>query len=276
MRRRQWDFRESTELWDQEIDNRIRDALDCQAEPLNYGKNEDLGREEALRNRVFAQIKEETTMKHTGWKFKKIAVAAGAMCILGSAVVMAAGQFKGIITHSTVQEEFSSYEELEKAEKDYQIPFDVNAPETFSNGYEFAKGYPLHTSGVDDGGNQTKLPTEVTLQYEKEGMPEVTLNEYASRAGEEITGTAHEKEGISYYYTKQDCMFVPPSYELTEEEKAAEEAGTLQVGYGSDTVERTSYSSVQWQKDGISYLLMSFETPMTEEQLVEMASEVME
>ena len=112
MRRRQWDFRESKELWDQEIDNRIRDALDCQAEPLNYGKNEDLGREEALRNRVFAQIKEETTMKHTGWKFKKIAVAAGAMCILGSAVVMAAGQFKGIITHSTVQEEFSSYEEL--------------------------------------------------------------------------------------------------------------------------------------------------------------------
>ena len=38
MRRRQWDFRESKELWDQEIDNRIRDALDCQAEPSQLWK----------------------------------------------------------------------------------------------------------------------------------------------------------------------------------------------------------------------------------------------
>lgn len=261
--------------WDQDMDSRIREALSAQTGPFEYGNKEDLGREQALRNRVIEQIKEETKMKHLGRKFKKIAVAAGTMCILGSAVVMAAGHFKGFISSSTALEEFSSYEELEQVAENYQIPFAIQAPEQFANGYVFEKGYPVHVAGMDEGNNETKLPTEISLTYKKDGMLDVTLNEYASRAGEEMTGTLHEKESVSYYYTKQDCLFVPPSYELTEEEKAASEAGTLQVSYGTDTIEKTSYSSVQWQADGISYLLMSFESALSEEEMVEMASEVM-
>ncbi len=262
-------------MWEQDMDGRIRDALSAQIRPFDYESKEDLGREQALRNRVTAQIKEKRNMKHLGWKFKKIAVVAGTMCILGSAMVMAAGHFKGFISSSTALEEFSSYEELEQVAADYQIPFVIQAPEQFANGYAFEKGYPVHVAGMDEEENETKLPTEVSLTYKKDGMPDVTLNEYVSRPDEEMTGTLHEKEGISYYYTKQDCLFVPPSYELTEEEKAASEAGTLQVSYGTDTVEKTSYSSVQWQADGISYLLMSFESALSEEQMVEMASEIM-
>ena len=100
--------------WDQDMDSRIREALSAQTGPFEYGNKEDLGREQALRNRVIEQIKEEMKMKHLGRKFKKIAVAAGTMCILGSAVVMAAGHFKGFISSSTALEEFSSYEELEQ------------------------------------------------------------------------------------------------------------------------------------------------------------------
>ena len=111
----------------------------------------------------------------------------------------------------------------------------------------------------------------------KAGLPEITLDEYVSRPEEgDAEGTHYEKDGVSYYYSEMDCLFVPPSYELSEEEKAAEQAGTLNVGYGSDEVERSRYACVKWKADGVSYLLMGFEPALTESQMVEMAQEVME
>lgn len=190
---------------------------------------------------------------------------------------MAAGHFYGFESHSTALEEFTSYEAMKEAEETYQIAFEINAPEQFDNGYVFDKGHPVHTSGMDEQGNKTPLPVEVSLSYVKAGFPEITLDEYVSRPEEGDTeGVHYEKDGISYYYTEMDCLFVPPSYELSEEEKAAEEAGTLSVGYGSDKVEKTRYSCVNWEADGISYLLMGFEPVLTESQMVEMAQEVME
>lgn len=280
MRESQRDNMKKERLLDQDMDNRIREALSLQADVMESRKKLASDQEETLRSRVLSQIEqieEETTMKHSGWKFKRIAAVAGAMCILGSAAVMAAGHFYGLESHSTAMEDFTSYEAIKEAEKTYQIPFEINAPEQFDNGYTFDKGHPVHTSGMDEQGNKTPLPTEVSLSYVKAGLPEITLDEYVSRPEEgDAEGTHYEKDGVSYYYSEMDCLFVPPSYELSEEEKAAEQAGTLSVGYGSDEVERTKYACVKWKADGVSYLLMGFEPALTESQMVEMAQEVME
>ena len=200
-------------------------------------------------------------MKHSGWKFKRIRCSSRSNVYFRKRSSDGSRTLLRIGVSQYGYGEFYLLRSYKEAEKTYQIPFEINAPEQFDNGYTFEKGHPVHTSGMDEQGNKTPLPTEVSLSYVKAGLPEITLDEYVSRLEEgDAEGTHDEKDGVSYDYSEMDCLFVPPSYELSEEEKAAEQAGTLNVGYGSDEVERSRYACVKWKADGVSYLLMGFQT----------------
>ena len=260
---------------ERELDRQIQDALTYQVSSLPELPN----REDALRSRTVRQIKEEQAMKKRNWNIRKVAVAAAAMCILGSAVVMAAGQFTAFESHSYQNEAVAGYSQIEAVCEKYGVPFEVKGPESFSNGFFFKECWPIHESGVDDEGNRTQLATAVSLTYQKEGMADVNLNQSQAVGGMEERvgeGNSHQDGEITYYYNLDHYKFVPPSYELSEEEQAAVDAGELYVSYGTDQVVENEISSVSWTSGGVLYVLQSFDTSLTESEMVEMAKEVME
>lgn len=275
--RKTYEERMQKSLWQEELDNQIRKALQNEADTFSLaGSREESAwteaREKALRQQVMDRIKEERPMKHSKWRVKKIALIAAAMCILGSAAAMAAGKFSATTSHSSANEEFTSYGEIAKVKKEYGIPFEIKAPETFENGFTFKSGRPVHVSGVDEQGNETGLPVEMHLVYGKAGMADISLRQGKARPGDEVSANGD----IRYHYTQDHYKFVPPSYELTEADKAAEAAGELYISYGSDQIEEIIVSSVLWSAEGVSYNLMSFDTALTQNEMIEMAKEIME
>lgn len=269
-------------FWQEELDNQIREALYNEADTFSLaGSREESvwteAREKALRQQVIERIKqgekEEGLMRYSKWNVKKIAVIAAAMCILGSAAVMAAGKFSAITSHSSTVEEFTSYGEIARVKKECGIPFEIKGPETFENGFTFKSGRPVYVSGVDEQSNETPLPVEMHLVYGKAGMADVNLNQGKARPGDEVS--ANENEGIGYRYNQDHYKFVPVSYELTEADKAAEAAGELYISYGTDQVEEKIVSSVTWNAAGVRYNLMSFDTTLTQNEMIEMAKEIM-
>ena len=102
---------------ERELDRQIQDALTYQVSSLPELPN----REDALRSRTVRQIKEEQAMKKRNWNIRKVAVAAAAMCILGSAVVMAAGQFTAFESHSYQNEAVADYSQIEAMSEKYGV-----------------------------------------------------------------------------------------------------------------------------------------------------------
>ena len=84
------------------------------------------------------------------------------------------------------------------------------------------------------------------------------------------------EDGTVLSYSSTVNKFVPPDYEITEEEKKLQEEGKLNVAYGSDEVEVMTSASVTWEQEDISYCLFTFEESMSAEELLSMAKEVAE
>lgn len=53
------------------------------------------------------------------------------------------------------------------------------------------------------------------------------------------------------------------------------DAGTLYVSYGASEIEENLITGITWEASNIQYTLMTTDTPLTEEELLEMAVEMM-
>lgn len=259
------------------MDLKIRESLMRRAGVLDQELENRPWAAERMRERVSDRIKEERHMRFSRKNVKRLAVVFAAMCVLGSAAVMAAGEFVSMRGYSDLREEINSYDELEGMARDYGVPFEVKAPEVFSNGFAFDGAVPVHSSGSDGEGNETVLPAEVSVTYKKSGMADVTLVEAKITAGDQSYGdaAAHTVGETTFYYKMDHYRFVPPTYELSEEEQRMSDAGELIVSYGSDEVTDNQVSSVMWNDGGVSYQLLAFDTSLTEQEMVDMAAEVM-
>lgn len=70
--------------------------------------------------------------------------------------------------------------------------------------------------------------------------------------------------------------FVPANYEMTEEDKALTEQGNYTLSYGTDKVEIQQNKYVSWEKDGVSYTIMGFDLDLTDEEMLDMAGQMIE
>jgi len=178
---------------------------------------------------------------------------------------------------SSRKDDFTSYSQIESVEK--ELGFDVKAPETFSNGYAFAYGTPGQQQGMDDAGNVVKETGTLMLNYHKADMAEISLH---------VSGSSiYDEETSSYDQTVQykDCQigyscdqyrFVPEGYEISEEEQKQIDEGKLYVSYGSAQVEDRECKYVSWEEDGKPYCFIAFDNPMSPEELIQMAREVID
>ncbi len=247
-------------------------------ETLNK-KSEEIGgslADQRIRTRVFEAIEEEKNMKHKNWK--KTAVAAAAICILGAMTAVAVGRPAFILSSSSHNEIVRDYGKAVQMQQGHDSR--VKSVEGFSNGYTFKEAVPKYEETQDEGKNRLEQGVSMAFTYEKKGMKEVELSGSRLFVGMD-GGNAPDQvmtleDGTVLSYSSTINKFVPPDYEITEEEKKLQEEGKLNVAYGSDAVEVMTSAAVSWEQDDIHYCLFTFEENMSAEELLSMAKEVAE
>lgn len=215
--------------------------------------------------RVKLQAKRERRKENVTMKFgvKKI-VAVAAVCLL-SVTAYAATQFHGSIQYSA--NDITAYGDLAKAEK--ELGFDAKYVESFENGFTFWRGGTGATQGMDEENNPVgeKYGT-LTISYQNDDGNYLIL--------EIAEGNPYADEGMNTEgYSVSKNKFVPPDYELTEEDKALQDAGELNIAYGSQEVELKTFEQYSWQDDGLYYTLGVFDCDLGEAALQGMAAEIM-
>lgn len=205
-------------------------------------------------------------------KTKIALVAVCATLILGITAFAASGLITTWYSSSSLVDAF--YELPEGEELADEIGYEVICIEEFENGYEFNSGDVVNNRLADDNNNTVEKFKSTTFYYEKDGDRVIySQDKFASDVpfdGE----VACTDNGIDIYYNTYVNKFVPGDYELTEEDKRAEESGELVFSYGTGTVEIITVQSAGFEKDGVRHSLMQMNGELTKEALVEMAKEI--
>lgn len=235
---------------------------------------------EDLKQKIDARLawqekKEVISMKKSG--VKKTVVAAAAACLLTGTVCMAAEKISGYYISSSVPftevTEFSDIEKLEKRAK-----MDAGAPERFANGFAFENACIEEVNETDEQLNKTGDSfLELNLTY-KNGGKSVDYN--ISEKEDEYTEDelahmqVYESDGLTYYFSQSNFLFVPEGYVPTAEEKEAEAAGELFISEGVTEREEEVYTNLSWNEDGKQHFLSGADLDMSAEELLDMAKQI--
>lgn len=251
-----------------QIDQKIRLALCREVECIQ----EDPERIERTRCLVYQKIKERNAMKR--WSAKKVIVTAAAICVLGSITAVAAGKVVSSIASSNRNEAFYNYHDIENMEK--KLGYEIKVPETFTNGYSFKEGVPVHDQGRDEAGNVVKASESVSLDYIKEGKADIFISVEGCRLYEEQSEAEQTSQygNITLSYHCDKYRFVPVDYQVSDEEQQLMDAGKLFVSYGSEQVENKEAKGVTWEDNGVYYYIGSFNNDMMPDEFFQMAQEM--
>lgn len=195
-----------------------------------------------------------------------IAIAAVLACLT---TAFAAGGLGGWHSHHT-----SKFDNIHNnAPLAKELGFAPVLIERFENGYSFVDGTISDNQITDDDGSVKEEFRSAFMTYAR-GDDELMFSQDRSDSvvvdKGEIMGAV---DGIDIYYYGYTNKFVPEDYQMTEEDKAAEESGELIFSWGSDEVMVKEIRSVQWKADGIACMLMQMDGKLTADELTEMAKE---
>lgn len=206
---------------------------------------------------------------------KKVAIVAAALCVLTGTVCMAGGKIAGYVGGTRLGSQTSDFSDIGKLENELDVT--VNAPEAFDNGYAFADASITDFDAVDESNVKVKDESELNVTYEKNGK----RLSYIVKEGSTVLSDAEleraevvEQNGVTYYYLEDQYLFLPPDEEPTAELLAAQDAGSLNISYGSDERQEQTYYSLWWIKDGQTYTLAGFDVDMSAQEMVDMAAQI--
>lgn len=252
-----------------DLEKDLKEAFVLECEGLTASRN--------LKARIDERIlkgQKEADMKHLSVKKLVVGVAVG--CLLVSGGVFAAGRAVSLSSHHWLTDAYRSYGDMGKAQE--ELGYAADTVEEFSNGYRFDQMFVDDVNGNDEDGNTVYTYKERSITYKKNGEPKVWLHaskpvEKQVRKGE--PEAARQAGGVTIYYDTTTYKFVPPNYELTDEDKANLEKDDFTISYGSSEVQVQKASDVTWEKEGVFYHLMGFDLNLGAEEMLDMAEEVM-
>lgn len=76
-----------------------------------------------------------------------------------------------------------------------------------------------------------------------------------------------EYNGILLGATEDQYLFLPPDVTPSEEDLKLQDEGKLYISYGSSQEERKVFRNVSWTKDGLQYLLYTYEDKSLDEMI---------
>ena len=208
-------------------------------------------------------------------KLRTVLIAAIAVMALSVSAFAASGVIASWNSHSRSRPEYETLPTAEQTVKD--AGYAAKLIKEFSNGYAFHEGSLVDNDFVDEGGHNVENFKSFTFTYAKDG-DEVYFSQdkFDSELGEASGDVAATVDGIDVTYFSYNNKLVPPDYKLSDEEKAAEEAGELIFSYGSDEVTTQVVQCVFWQEGNIHYTFTQMDGALSAEELVAMAAEAIQ
>lgn len=232
-------------------------------------------------------LDERKNVKMRKITFKKgliIAAAVSAM-VIGTAVIATPGTIRTISGSST---SFLNYKEIPTAEKlQKDIGIVPKLLSEFSNGYAFDGAVKVDNAiedlvdgtkrmvVVDENGKEQKFKS-LSVKY-KNGDNKITLD--ADPEGYDIYTDRTEAENykdISISYNAFTNKFVPADYQKTEQDIKDEDEGKYVFSFGTDDIEIHYVQGVTWVQDGIKYHINAMDSPLSEQELIDMAKEIID
>lgn len=235
-------------------DIRLKRALEARVQAVTPSDDLLMNVKREVNRRKKEREKMSATMK------KVIAIAAMACLICASC--FAASQFT--TTQMGTVEKITRYDQLADAAK--EIGLEARYVEKFENGFAFQSGDTTKGCAINEEG--------VPVGDEYEGL----AISYVNAEGERLTLIVEpttEAGGEKPAYSDDTYKFVPPDYELTEEDKAMMDGGDFFISYGSQEVEIKEAEVYSWQDGNISYSLTAFDCNFGEAEMARMARELM-
>jgi hypothetical protein len=230
--------------------------------------------------RNISEMESEEEMKFNLFGFKKrklsIALLTGCIVLVFSTAVIGATMGTSWYGHSG--QRYKTFPSEQKVVKD--VGFAPKYTQELPGGFVFYDGHTGESSLEDDAGNLVTQTKNVSFSY-KRGAEEERLTLTATQIKEayrddSAISLVDSYNGISLYYYDQDYKFVPTSYELTEEDIKAQEAGELLISEGASEIECKNIQGLSWYEEGIEYMLMGSDFHFTAEELVEMAKAIID
>ena len=204
---------------------------------------------------------------------KKIAlIAVAATLVMGITVFAASGIISQWFSSSSSIPDYETLPTAEQIVKD--IGYKAVTIEEFANGYKFDNGSIIDNALADETGNVAEKFKSVMFRYEKDGdeviFSQDKVNSELKTSGDVVATV----DGVDVYYYSYTNKLVPSNYEMTEEDKKAEESGELVFSYGMDEVTISEVQSVSWKIDDLHYQLMQIDGKLSVAELTEMAKEI--
>ncbi len=208
---------------------------------------------------------------------RKIGIAVAACVMLFSITAVAAGKVASIVSWNRIDTRTESFADLSKIEE--KAGMSVAAVEAFSNGYTFDHMEVKEMKTQDDDGNDLNKYKGISIEYAKDGMPEIFVNMDPSEVYDESDGDrateVKEVNGVTLHYNYDEYLGLLVGEKATDEEMQREETDDhFFISSGTDVRETYFVSSVSFEMDGITYMLMGFDLDMTADELFEMAEEL--
>lgn len=224
------------------------------------------------------EVESEEKMKIFGFKKGKMSVAVLTCCILLLVSTAVIGGTIGTSWIGHTNHRYMSFPSEERIIKD--VGFAPKYTETLPGGFEFSRGGTGDSQLSDEEGNIITQTKEVTLGYTR-GAEKSPLSLTVSQIQEEFvdnnsSSLVDNYKGINLYYYEKDYKFVPPGYQLTEEDKKDNEAGELEISYGSSEVSCENIQCLSWYEEGLQYMIMGNDYNFPPEEMVEMSKAIID
>lgn len=261
---------------EKKMDEQVRASFYEMSERINASY--DLKRR--IDNRILKEEKEQHSMKH--FSIKRVVIGVTAACLVLGTVGIAGSGAMYYMSHSSVIPDYTRYADLPKAEA--EAGYEVEAVEAFKNGYEMKSIHISEEAIQNEAGQTEESQKGIDLIYDKKGSKAITLNIrklYYGEREEAVLGDSKPDKAIrcgdtDVIFRLTKFKFVPPDYELTEEDQKNMENGSISISYGTSEVEIKEYCSVSWVKAGIVYGLGGFDLSLSADEMLSMAKEVIE
>ena len=216
--------------------------------------------------------REETNMSRS-IGIRKIVVAAAVVAAFGVTAI-AAMKAAGLESHTDLRDAVYSVSEIQELSDDED--FGVKYIDEFSNGYKFEVGYPSVGKATDADGNTIKEYTSFAVEY-KNGDSEIV---FFTEPNADVVDMPTDCEtvdvdGTTVYTMEDKYKFVPPDYEMTEQDKEDEASGKYIFSYGTDEVEIQNVKQVMWKEGSVICTILEQTGTLDMDELVSMAEEVM-
>ena len=219
--------------------------------------------------------KEGTMKKRIG--VRKTAIIVAACIMVFGVTATATGIATGVVSHNKIETRTRNFGDLEKLEQ--QAELDIIAVESFSNGYEFDYMEIGESTTQDDNFNDLLSYKGIRMNYVKENEPHVAIYmDPKSMVGGDISKDAlaiRKVEDVDVYYSYDEFLLVPVGEVLTDEEKERDANDPhFFISDGSDERETKMCSTVNFVIGEVDYCILSFDTPMDADEMMDMAEEI--